>query len=89
MSFKIRQKGRKSPSDMSLIKLIKSPAIMASGNSSKILLCDLDELCDRIKYLLKKNMLEKVLTYLMRKLLPKLINYYNTNAYRRNNLNKL
>ena len=31
MKFKIRQKGQNSKRDFSLIKLLKSPAIMASG----------------------------------------------------------
>ena len=36
MNFNIKQKGRKSDRDKSLIKLLKSPAIMASGTSEKI-----------------------------------------------------
>ena len=55
MNFNIRQKGRKSDRDKSMIKLFESPAIMASGISNiKILSSDLDELCDRLKLLLQE-----------------------------------
>ena len=36
MNFNIKQKGRKSDRDKPLIKLLKSPAIMASGVSNTI-----------------------------------------------------
>ena len=50
MNFNIKQKGRKSDRNRSLIKLVKSPAIMASGISKTILLSsDPDELCNRLK----------------------------------------
>ena len=52
----IKQKGRKSNIDKSMIKLLKSPAIMASGVSKTILLSsDPSELCDRIKLLLQQK----------------------------------
>ena len=55
MNFNIRQKGRKSDRDKSMIKLLKSPAIMASGISNIIILSsDPDELCDRFKLLLQE-----------------------------------
>ena len=38
MKFDIKQKGRKSNRDKSVIKLLKSPAIMASGISNIIVL---------------------------------------------------
>ena len=41
--FNIKQKGRKSDRDRSLIKLLKSPAIEASGISTKFLPSDPDE----------------------------------------------
>ena len=47
MIFNIRQKGRKSDRDKSMINLLKSPAIMASGISKTIFLSsDPDELCN-------------------------------------------
>ena len=50
MNFNIRQKGRKSDRDKSMIKLLKSPAIMASGNLETIFLSsDPNELCKRLK----------------------------------------
>ena len=55
MNFNIRQKGRKSDRDKSMMKLLKSPAIMASGISNIIILSsDPDELCDRLKLLLQE-----------------------------------
>ena len=56
MKFNIKQKGRKSDRDKSMIKLLKSPAIMASGISkTKFLSSNPDELCDRIKLLLQEK----------------------------------
>ena len=56
MNFNIIQKGRKSDRDKSMIKLIKSPAILASGISSILILSsDPDELCDRLKLLLQEK----------------------------------
>ena len=46
MNF-IKQKGRKSPRDQSLIKLLKSPANMASEISTMFLLENPNELCER------------------------------------------
>ena len=55
MNFNIKQKGRKSDRDKSMIKLLKSPAIMASGISNTIILSsNPDELCDRLKLLLQE-----------------------------------
>ena len=55
MKFNIRQKGRKSDRDKSMVKLLKSPAIMASAISIIIILSsDPDELCDRLKLLLQE-----------------------------------
>ena len=51
MNFNIKQKGRKSDGDKSLIKLLKSPAILASGLSTIFLPSNPDELCDRLKFL--------------------------------------
>ena len=58
MKFDIRQKGRKSKRDKSMIKLLESPAIMASasGVSKAIFLSsDPDELCNRLKLLLQEK----------------------------------
>ena len=56
MNFNIKQKGRKSNRDKSMIKLLKSPAIMASGFSETIVLSsDPDELCNRLKLLLQEK----------------------------------
>ena len=56
MNFNIRQKGRKSDRDKSMIRLIKSPRIIASGVSRTIfLLSDGDELCDRLKILIQEK----------------------------------
>ena len=55
MNFNIKEKGRESDRDRELIKLLKSPAIMASGISNIIILSsDPDELCDRLKILLQE-----------------------------------
>ena len=56
MKFDIKQKGRKSNRDKSMIRLLKSPAIMASGVSKTIFLSsDADELCNRLKLLLQEK----------------------------------
>ena len=57
MNFNIKQKGRKSDTNKSMIKLLNSPAIMASGISTIFLTSDPDGLCDRLKILQeeKKN----------------------------------
>ena len=54
MNFNIKQKGRKSDRDKSMMKLLKSPAIMAFGIPNSIILSsDLDELCNGLKLLLQ------------------------------------
>ena len=53
MDFNIRQKGRKCHGDKSLMKLIRSPAIMASGISTKVLPSHLNEVCERWKLLVQ------------------------------------
>ena len=55
MKFDIKQKGRKSKRDKTLIKLLKAPAIMASGISIIFLSSDANELCDRLKLLLQEK----------------------------------
>ena len=56
MNFDVRGRGRKSSRDRTLMKLLKSPAIMASGISKTIFLSsDPDELCPRLKLLLQEK----------------------------------
>ena len=51
--FNIKQKRRKSNGDRTLIKLLKSLAIMASGRSTVSLPSDPNEISDRLKFLLQ------------------------------------
>ena len=56
MHFDTKALGNKSTRDRTLIKLLKSPAIMASGVSKTIFLSsDPNELCDRLKLLLQEK----------------------------------
>ena len=56
MNFNIRQKGKKSDRDESIVRLLRSSAIMASGVSKTIFLSsDPNELCDRLKLLLQEK----------------------------------
>ena len=56
MHFDERRVGNKSTRDRTLIKLLNSPAIMASGVSKTIFLSsDPNELCDRLKLLLQEK----------------------------------
>ena len=56
MHFDERRVGTKSTRDKTLIKLLNSPAIMASGVSKTIFLSrDPNELCDRLKLLLQEK----------------------------------
>ena len=51
MIFDVKAQGRKSTRDNALIKLFKSPAIMASGISRTVFLpSNGDELCVRLKF---------------------------------------
>ena len=56
LNFDLKAQGNKSTRDRTLIKLLKSPAIMASGVSNTIFLSsDPDELCERLKLLLQEK----------------------------------
>ena len=55
MKLNIKQKGQKSPRDEPLIKLLDTPAIMASGISTTFLSSDPNELCERLKLLQQKE----------------------------------
>ena len=55
MYFDVRAPGNKSTRDRTLIKLLRSPPIVASGISNTIFLSsDPDELCERLKILLQE-----------------------------------
>ena len=53
--FNIKQRGRKRDGGRTVIKLLKSPAIMALGISTITLSSNPDELCDRLNLLLQKK----------------------------------
>ena len=55
MNFDMKAQGNKSIRDRTLIKLLKSPAIMASGISTVLLSSDPDELCNRLKLILQEK----------------------------------
>ena len=55
MKFDIKNEGRKKPRDSSIVELFESPAIVASGISTKFLSSDPHELCDRLKLLLQEK----------------------------------
>ena len=56
MNFNIKEKRNKSSRDKSIIRLLKSPAIMVSGVSKTIFLSsDVKELCERLKLLLQEK----------------------------------
>ena len=56
MNFNIKENGNKSDRDKSIIRFLKSPAIMASGVSKTFFLSsDPDELCDRLSLLLQEK----------------------------------
>ena len=59
MNYDTKSTGRPSTRHTSIIKILESPAIMASGISKTIILSsDPNELCDRLKLLLQENTLE-------------------------------
>ena len=56
MNFIIRQKGKKSDRDKSIVRLLRSPAVIASGVSKTIFLSsDPNEICDRLNLLLQEK----------------------------------
>ena len=55
MNFDMRAQGTKYTRDRTLTKLLKSPAIMASGNTTIFLSENPNELCDRLKLLLQEK----------------------------------
>ena len=54
MNFNIKQKGRKIDKNKSMIKLLKSPAIMASGVTTIFLPEKHDDLCNTLNLLLQE-----------------------------------
>ena len=55
MSFSIKQKARKCPGDQFVTNLIKSPAIMVSGNFKMFSPSNPNEFCVRLKKLLQEK----------------------------------
>ena len=56
MNYDTKSTGRPSTRHTSIIKILESPAIMASGVSKTIFLSsDANELCDRLKLLLQEK----------------------------------
>ena len=55
MNFDQKDVGKKSTRDRTLINLLKSPAIIASGITIVFLSSDPDELCKRLKLLLQEK----------------------------------
>ena len=55
MNFNIRQKGNKSDQDKSIIRLLRSPRIVASGVTKIFLSENADELCIRLNLLLQEK----------------------------------
>ena len=56
MNFNNKKKGNKSDRDKSIIRLLKSPATMASGISkAKFLSENPNELCDKLRLLLQEK----------------------------------
>ena len=87
MKFNIKQKGLKSPRDESVMRLIESPAILASGFSTVFLLENPDDICDKVNLLLQEkqtgnnpNIIDEEIIVMADKLLQK------TNAYLLNNI---
>ena len=60
MNFNIKQKGRKTNRDKSVIKILKSPAITASGISTVFSPSDPNELCDKLRILLQEKKTGKI-----------------------------
>ena len=77
MHFDQRRVGNKSTRDKTLIKLLNSPTIKASGSSKTLFLSsDPNELCDRLKLLLQEkhagnnsNLIDEEIVALIDKLL--------------------
>ena len=89
MHFDLKTVGKKSTRDRTLIKLLISPGIMASGVSKTMFLSsDPNELCDRLKLLLQKKhaaSTSKIINKEIVAIVDKLLEY---NFYQRNNINK-
>ena len=63
MKFNIKGKGNKSDRDKSVIRLLKSSPIMASGISTIFLPSDPNELCDKTKLLLQEKQAGKKIKF--------------------------
>ena len=76
MIFIIKQKGRESDRDKSMIKLLKSPAITVFGVTTIFMSENPDENCDRLKLILqeiqagnKSDLIKKQIVAIVDKLL--------------------
>ena len=70
MNYDIKSTGRPGTRHNSMIRLLEQPNIMASRFSKTIIISsDPEELCDRLKLLLQKKMLETIQILLIKKLL--------------------
>ena len=74
MYFDEKHLGKRIIRNKSITRLLKSPAIMVFGISTTFLPENAAELCDRSKYSLMRNKLEKIVKLLMKKLLHYFIN---------------
>ena len=86
MHFDLKAAGNKSTRDRTLINLLKSPDIMASGVSKTIFLpSDPDELCNRLKLLFQEKHAgnnSDIINDEIIAIIDKLLEY---NAYQKNN----
>ena len=56
MNYDVKSIGRPKPRHSSILKILNSPAIMASGISKTIILSsDPNELCDRLKIIIRRK----------------------------------
>ena len=63
MKLNIKHKGRKSPRDEPVTRLLESPACMALGNSTIVLSENPNELCDRLMETITRKTSWKYFTY--------------------------
>ena len=71
MNFDVGGQGRKSTRDRSLINLLKSPAIKASGDTTIFLSENPDELCKSLKFLLQERQAGNIANIINNKFIAK------------------
>ena len=86
MKFDNKQKGWKSPRDESFLRLLKSPAIIASRNSTVFLSADPNELCDRLTLLSQEKQAGNNSDIINEEVVVMPVKYYNTNLYLRKDI---